>query len=56
MPLGAAGAEDLRLTTAAQIREAEVEGSPMFIEATITATASGRPRVAHPREAAASSV
>jgi len=28
----------------------------MFIEATITATASGRPRVAHPREAAASSV
>ena len=52
----AAGAEDLRLTTAAQIREAEVEGSPMFIEATVTATASGRPRVAHPREAAASSV
>jgi N-methylhydantoinase A/oxoprolinase/acetone carboxylase beta subunit len=43
----AAGAEDLRVTTQRQIREAEVEGSPMFIEATVTATASGRPRVAH---------
>jgi N-methylhydantoinase A/oxoprolinase/acetone carboxylase beta subunit len=43
----AAGAEDLRVTSQRQIREAEVEGSPMFIEATVTATASGRPRVAH---------
>ena len=43
----AAGAEDLRLTTRRDIREAEVEGSPMFIEATLTVTASGRPRVAH---------
>jgi N-methylhydantoinase A/oxoprolinase/acetone carboxylase beta subunit len=43
----AAGAEDLRLSSQRQIREAEVEGSPMFIEATVTATASGRPRVAH---------
>jgi N-methylhydantoinase A/oxoprolinase/acetone carboxylase beta subunit len=43
----AAGAEDLRVTTTRDIREAEVEGRPMFIEATITATASGRPRVAH---------
>lgn len=43
----AAGAEDLRITTTRDIREAEVEGRPMFIEATITATASGRPRVAH---------
>jgi N-methylhydantoinase A/oxoprolinase/acetone carboxylase beta subunit len=43
----AAGAEDLHITTARQIREAEVEGSPMFIEASLTATASGRPRVAH---------
>lgn len=43
----AAGAEDLRVTTSRQIREADVEGSPMFIEATITATASGRPRIAH---------
>ncbi len=43
----AAGAQDLAITTSRQIREASVEGSPMFIEATITATASGRPRVAH---------
>jgi N-methylhydantoinase A/oxoprolinase/acetone carboxylase beta subunit len=43
----AAGAEDLRISCQRQIREAEVEGSPMFIEATVTATASGRPRVAH---------
>ncbi|OZA10508.1 MAG: hydantoinase [Rhodobacterales bacterium 17-64-5] len=44
-----AGAEDLRLSTARDIREAQVEGRPMFIEATLTVTASGRPRVAHPR-------
>jgi N-methylhydantoinase A/oxoprolinase/acetone carboxylase beta subunit len=43
----AAGAEDLRVTTTRDIREAEIEGRPMFIEATVTATASGRPRVAH---------
>lgn len=42
-----AGAEDLRITTARDIREASVEGRAMFIEATVTATASGRPRVAH---------
>lgn len=43
----AAGAEDLRVTVSRDIREAEVEGQPMFIEATISAVASGRPRVAH---------
>ena len=43
----AAGAEDLRITTTRDIREANIEGRAMFIEATITATASGRPRVAH---------
>jgi N-methylhydantoinase A/oxoprolinase/acetone carboxylase beta subunit len=43
----AAGAEDLRITTTRDIREATVEGRAMFIEATLTATASGRPRVAH---------
>lgn len=43
----AAGAEDLRITAARDIREAEVEGRAMFIEATVTVTASGRPRVAH---------
>ncbi len=42
-----AGAEDLRVTPARDIREANVEGNAMFIEATITVTASGRPRVAH---------
>lgn len=43
----AAGAEDLRLVVARDIREAEVEGRAMFIEALVSATASGRPRVAH---------
>ena len=42
-----AGAEDLRVSVTRDIREAEVEGQKMFIEATVTATASGRPRVAH---------
>ncbi len=43
----AAGAEEVTLTTRRDIREAEVEGTKMFIEATVTVTASGRPRVAH---------
>ena len=43
----AAGAEDLRVVVARDIREAAVEGRPMFIEAMVSATASGRPRVAH---------
>ena len=43
----AAGAEDVRVVVSRDIREANVEGQPMFIEATVTATASGRPRVAH---------
>ncbi|MBL4918807.1 hydantoinase/oxoprolinase family protein [Szabonella alba] len=43
-----AGAEDLLVSVARDIREAEIEGRPMFIEATLTVTASGRPRVAHP--------
>ncbi len=49
-----AGAEDLRITTARDLRSASVEGQPMFVEATISVTASGRPRVAHavPEEAA----
>ena len=42
-----AGAEDLHISTSRDIREANVEGRPMFIEATVTVTASGRPRVAH---------
>jgi N-methylhydantoinase A/oxoprolinase/acetone carboxylase beta subunit len=46
-----AGAEDLRIVTGRDIREAEIEGRMMFIEATITATVSGRPRVAHEQRA-----
>ena len=42
-----AGAEELRVTAARDIRQADVEGRTMFIEATIVVTASGRPRVAH---------
>lgn len=43
----AAGAESPRLTAAREIREAEVEGTAMFIEAVVTVTATGRPRIAH---------
>ena len=43
----AAGAVDLRITATRDLREAEIEGRSMFIEATVTVTASGRPRVAH---------
>jgi hypothetical protein len=43
----AAGAEDLRITVQRDLREAEIEGRKMFIEATISVTAAGRPRVAH---------
>jgi hypothetical protein len=42
-----AGADDLLITSTQDLREAEVEGRAMFIEATLTVTASGRPRVAH---------
>jgi N-methylhydantoinase A/oxoprolinase/acetone carboxylase beta subunit len=43
----AAGAEDLTVTATRELREAEVEGQRMFIEAVLTVTAAGRPRVAH---------
>jgi hypothetical protein len=42
-----AGVRDLSVTVTRDIREAQVEGRAMFIEATVSATASGRPRVAH---------
>jgi N-methylhydantoinase A/oxoprolinase/acetone carboxylase beta subunit len=48
----AAGADDLRVTARRDIREALVEGHPMFIEATVVVTASGRPRVAHAEQEA----
>jgi len=41
-----AGAVDLRVTVDRAVKEVEIEGRRMFIEATVTATASGRPRVA----------
>jgi N-methylhydantoinase A/oxoprolinase/acetone carboxylase beta subunit len=43
----AAGAVDLRQTVDREVKEVEIEGRRMFIEARVTATASGRPRVAH---------
>ncbi|MDO8884465.1 MAG: hydantoinase/oxoprolinase family protein, partial [Pseudotabrizicola sp.] len=46
-----AGAVDLHLTSTRDIREAEVEGRRMFIEAVLSVTASGRPRVAHTADA-----
>jgi N-methylhydantoinase A/oxoprolinase/acetone carboxylase beta subunit len=42
-----AGAVDLRVTVDREVKEVEIEGRQMFIEAKLTATASGRPRVAH---------
>ena len=42
-----AGAAEARVTVARDVREAMVEGRAMFVEATVTVTASGRPRVAH---------
>lgn len=41
-----AGAVDLRVTVDRAVKEVEIEGRLMFIEARVTATASGRPRVA----------
>ena len=41
-----AGAVDLRVTVDREVKEVEIEGRTMFIEARVTATASGRPRVA----------
>lgn len=45
----AAGAAGIIVTASRDIREAEIEGRPLFIEAQITVTAQGRPRVAHAR-------
>jgi len=40
-----AGAGHLSLSKTCDIREAEIEGSPVFIEATMTITAAGRPAI-----------
>jgi hypothetical protein len=42
----AAGAVDLRVAVDRAVQEVEIEGRQMFIEAKVTVTASGRPRVA----------
>lgn len=42
-----AGVEDVRLTIIHDVNEVTIEGQPMFIEATIKVTASGRPRIAN---------
>ncbi|MCV2867699.1 hydantoinase/oxoprolinase family protein [Defluviimonas sp. WL0002] len=42
----ASGVEELRLTVDRDIREIEIEGQPMFIEARLRVTAQGRPRIA----------
>ncbi len=42
----ASGVEELRLVVDRDIREIEVEGQPMFIEARLRVTAQGRPRIA----------
>ncbi|MFN3282000.1 MAG: hydantoinase/oxoprolinase family protein, partial [Tabrizicola sp.] len=42
----ASGAVDLRIALDREVKEVEIEGRQMFIEARVTATASGRPRVA----------
>ena len=42
----AAGAGAVHVALARDVREATVEGRPMFVEATVTATATGRPRIA----------
>lgn len=42
-----AGAGALTIRAARDIREVEIEGRPVFVEAEITVTATGRPRVAH---------
>jgi hypothetical protein len=41
-----AGAAEVDVTLEADIRDATVEGKSMLVEATITATATGRPRLA----------
>jgi N-methylhydantoinase A/oxoprolinase/acetone carboxylase beta subunit len=42
----AAGAAETHLAESVDLTETEIEGRPFFIEATVTATATGRPRLA----------
>jgi hypothetical protein len=41
-----AGAEDIHLTAVRDVRKAEAEAREVFLEATVTVEASGRPRIA----------
>ena len=43
----ASGVEEIRFSVSRDVTEIDVEGRPMFIEATIRVEASGRPRIAH---------
>jgi N-methylhydantoinase A/oxoprolinase/acetone carboxylase beta subunit len=42
----ASGAEDIHVDVSRDIRKAEIEGQDIFIEASVTVSASGRPRIA----------
>ena len=42
----AAGVEEIRFTTVRDIKQVEIEGQSMFIEAQVKVTAHGRPRIA----------
>ena len=42
-----AGVENPHLSTQQDIKQAEIEGTQMFISAEMTVTAKGRPRIAH---------
>ena len=42
-----AGAGDIQLRLEEEIEEAEIEGQKTFVTASITAIATGRPRIAH---------
>lgn len=42
----AAGVEEIRFTTIRDVKEVEIEGQSMFIEAQVKVTAHGRPRIA----------
>jgi N-methylhydantoinase A/oxoprolinase/acetone carboxylase beta subunit len=43
-----AGAAEVHVTLATTVRDATIEGKSMLVEATVTATATGRPRLAEP--------
>jgi len=47
-----AGAAEAQVTLTTDIRDAIVEGKAMLVEATVTATATGRPRLADPEQEA----